>query len=227
MLLRMTTLLVVLQLLMTTAVTAQDPGAERGNRDRGNRPTMPFLGGGSGTPVIAVGENSLFIFVNGTVKRLDKKTLQVLAEKPIEEAGDEQDAFAMLDKNGDGKLTTDEIPLPAEMFANVDKNKDGAITKDEVPAGLLDRFSGRTMRRLAAGPATLVIDKGDAALFVYYAGTLYRLDGKTLNVDAKVQLVEDIGAGLLQQRGDRKADKGDKKNEQAPKDFPPPAEPVF
>jgi hypothetical protein len=211
---------------MTTAVMAQDPGVEKGNRDRGNRPTMPFLGGG-GTPVIAVGENSLFIFVNGTIKRLDKKTLQIVAEKAIEETGEEQDAFAMLDRNGDGKLTTDEIPLPAEMFANVDKNKDGAITKDEVPAGLLDRFSGRNMRRLAAGPATLVVDKGDTALFVYYMGTLYRLDGKTLNVDAKVQLAEDAGAGLLQQRGERKAEKADKKNEQAPKDFPPPAEPVF
>jgi hypothetical protein len=224
MLLRLTTLLVTLQLVLTTVVTAQDPGGDRANRDRGNRGVMPLLGGG-GAPVIAVGENSLFVFLNGTVKRLDKKTLQVQAEKSLEEGGDEQDAFATLDRNGDGKLTTDEVPLPAELFANADKNKDGVITKDEVPAGLLDRFSGKAMRRLAAGPATLTVDKGDAALFVYYMGTLYRLDGKTLNVDAKIQLVEDVGAALMQQRGERKAEK--KKDEQAPKDFPPPAEPVF
>ena len=227
MFLRITTLLVTLQLVLTTAVTAQDPGGDRPNRDRGNRAVNPLLGGGS-APVIAVGENSLFVFLNGTVKRLDKKTLQVQAEKSIEEAGDDQDAFATLDRNGDGKLTADEVPLPAEMFANADKNKDGAITKDEVPAGLLDRFTGRAMRRLASGPAILIVDKADAALFVYYLGTLYRLDGKTLNVDAKTQLVEDVGAALMQQRGERKAEKGDKKkDEQAPKDFPPPAEPVF
>lgn len=41
--------------------------------------------------------------------------------------------FQRLDKNGDGKLTKDEIPAPmAERFAQADTNGDGVITKAEL-----------------------------------------------------------------------------------------------
>ena len=43
------------------------------------------------------------------------------------------DRFRELDKNGDGKITTDEVPL-SPFFKQRDKNGDGAITLEEVMA---------------------------------------------------------------------------------------------
>ncbi|MGQ0636737.1 MAG: hypothetical protein ACT4QC_19170 [Planctomycetaceae bacterium] len=48
--------------------------------------------------------------------------------------GDPAERFAQMDKNGDGKLTDDEIPEQARNFINVgrlDTNKNGAIDKEE------------------------------------------------------------------------------------------------
>ncbi len=41
------------------------------------------------------------------------------------------DPFKKFDKNGDGKVTADELPNP-QAFERFDKNKDGAITGDEM-----------------------------------------------------------------------------------------------
>ncbi|MHC4954956.1 MAG: hypothetical protein ACYTGZ_13810 [Planctomycetota bacterium] len=43
--------------------------------------------------------------------------------------------FERYDKNGDGKLTADELPERAQrMIERMDKNGDGVLTKDEVSA---------------------------------------------------------------------------------------------
>jgi hypothetical protein len=47
-------------------------------------------------------------------------------------------AFARLDKNGDGKLTRDEAPS-AESFAAADANQDGSVTPDEFRRYLTNR----------------------------------------------------------------------------------------
>ena len=39
--------------------------------------------------------------------------------------------FTTWDKNGDGKLTADEVPKP-ELFKMLDKNGDGSVTKEEI-----------------------------------------------------------------------------------------------
>ena len=48
--------------------------------------------------------------------------------------GDPAERFAQMDKNGDGKLTEDEIPEQAKQFLSIsrlDTNKNNAIDKDE------------------------------------------------------------------------------------------------
>jgi Ca2+-binding EF-hand superfamily protein len=47
------------------------------------------------------------------------------------QAPDGGDPFKKYDKNGDGKVTADEVPNP-QVFERLDKNKDGAITRDEL-----------------------------------------------------------------------------------------------
>ncbi len=46
-----------------------------------------------------------------------------------------------LDKNGDGKLSKDELPerFPAQMFDRLDEDGDGAVTKEEI-AKMAERF---------------------------------------------------------------------------------------
>lgn len=46
--------------------------------------------------------------------------------------------FAVLDKNGDGVISRDEVaakPKLAKMFDKLDTNKDGVLSKDEIKAG--------------------------------------------------------------------------------------------
>ena len=40
--------------------------------------------------------------------------------------------FKQYDRNGDGKLTPDEVPR--QLFTQMDKNKDGVVTLDEARA---------------------------------------------------------------------------------------------
>ncbi len=44
--------------------------------------------------------------------------------------------FKEADKNGDGKVTKDEFPGPAERFAMLDKDGDGAVTQEEMTAAM-------------------------------------------------------------------------------------------
>jgi hypothetical protein len=232
---------VLLGMVCASGAFAQDPGepGRKGEMPGGGGMAMPQIMPTS-PPVIAVGGTSLYVFMNGVVKRLDKKTLKLLAEKSLDEAGDDQDAFSMLDKNKDGGLTQDEVPLPPELFGRADQNGDGVITKTEVPPMLLDRFTAKAMKRMAGGPAAITVDKDDAAVFIYYLGALYRLDGKTLNIDTKVQLADELPQWLP--KGEHKGEnrrgeeapgdlgkrKGEKRrDEKAPGDFPPPGEAVF
>ncbi len=53
------------------------------------------------------------------------------ADAPRDGAG----LFARFDKNGDGKLTKDEVPRE-ELFNRLDTNADGAVTQDEARAGM-------------------------------------------------------------------------------------------
>lgn len=46
--------------------------------------------------------------------------------------------FTQWDKNGDGKLTADEVPGP-QLFKTLDKNGDGVVTKEEAAAFLANR----------------------------------------------------------------------------------------
>lgn len=54
--------------------------------------------------------------------------------------------FKDADKNGDGKVTKDEFPGPAERFDVLDRNKDGAVTADEIEGALKDGMNGEGAR---------------------------------------------------------------------------------
>jgi len=47
-----------------------------------------------------------------------------------------EERFKQLDRNGDGKLTRDEIP---RLFEQLDANKDGIVTREEAQAGMAQR----------------------------------------------------------------------------------------
>lgn len=54
--------------------------------------------------------------------------------------------FKDADKNGDGKVSKDEFPGPAERFDVLDRNKDGAVTADEIEGALRDGMNGEGAR---------------------------------------------------------------------------------
>jgi len=181
--------------MLSSALFAMDepqkpPKEERVKGDKADRPKKNPSGI---PPVIELGEKSIYIYLDGIVKRLDKNTLKELAEidiEKLEEGDNPKDAFDTLDANGDGTLTPDEFPPLNFMLDRIDQNHDGVVTKDEVPQEILDRFSGANMKRMLGGQASIKIDKGDASVFVYTGGTLYRLNGDTLKLEAKAVIQE-------------------------------------
>ncbi|OYW12849.1 MAG: hypothetical protein B7Z55_17880, partial [Planctomycetales bacterium 12-60-4] len=55
----------------------------------------------------------------------------------------EPDPFPRLDRNGDGKLTREELPPPIQrLFERMDANKDGAVSRDEEAAFRQNRPGG-------------------------------------------------------------------------------------
>jgi arylsulfatase A-like enzyme len=57
-------------------------------------------------------------------------------------AGSLEARFKQFDKNGDGKLTPDEVPR--QLFTQMDKNKDGVVTFEEARAFYASRRGGRS-----------------------------------------------------------------------------------
>lgn len=69
-------------------------------------------------------------------------------------------SFGQLDRNGDGKITSDEIPAGrgAMLLKNIDRDRDGAI--DEKEFNLVQRregFTGRLMERMSADQMTTLL----------------------------------------------------------------------
>ena len=106
--------------------------------------------GGPGAPG-GKGDGSFF-------REMDKDGDKAISK---EEAGERWERLGKLDKDGDGKVTAQEMMAARpqggpegkgapqggpgkggpEMFANADKNKDGKLSKDEVPAEMWERLS--------------------------------------------------------------------------------------
>lgn len=61
---------------------------------------------------------------------------QEQVRRPQQGQGESTDGFVTrLDKDGDGKVSSDEFDGPAEHFSHLDTNGDGHLSKDEAPAG--------------------------------------------------------------------------------------------
>jgi len=63
-----------------------------------------------------------------------------------EEGGQIEQTFKRMDRNGDGKLTREEVPR-AELFDRYDRDKDGVITMDEIRGTFAPQASSPTERR--------------------------------------------------------------------------------
>ena len=64
-----------------------------------------------------------------------------------------EDRFKVLDKNGDGKITTDELPQ-SPFFEQRDKNRDGAITLAEAMAVMEEGANSNTPTSSKEAPTT-------------------------------------------------------------------------
>ena len=84
--------------------------------------------------------------------------------------------FKRLDRNGDGKLTRDEIP---QRFDQLDKNKDGVVTREEAQADMAQRRPRATAQpTTASAPAIELVRKLD----VRYA-TMDGVEAKSHSLD--------------------------------------------
>jgi len=84
--------------------------------------------------------------------------------------------FKRLDRNGDGKLTRDELP---NRFDQLDKNKDGVVTREEAQAGMAQRRPRATAQpTTASAPAIELVRKLD----VRYA-TMNGVEAKSHSLD--------------------------------------------
>ena len=80
-------------------------------------------------------------------------------KRPFPKDVDPEALFGRLDRNGDGKISKDEIPEGGRGFLErLDANKDGEITKEEFKAGAAKLRPGDSLPR-PGGPG------GDGALF--------------------------------------------------------------
>lgn len=229
-------LTVVAALLAAFAAGAQDNagGGRRGGfrRERaGGMMPMAMSPRSTGPTIIKPGEHAVYLLVSGMLYAYDAKTLQVLAKKDLNEegtatraaAGDAvRGAFANMDKNGDGRLTPDELPVPEALFGRFDRNADGAVTEDEIPMRILEGMVGLGMRMGGAvDTPALEVHPTDGSVYVYYNGYFYRLDGRTLDVQAKVKVEVP--------QPERPAEPPQGQPGQPPERFAPPAgaEPLF
>ena len=56
----------------------------------------------------------------------------------VEAGGSPEERFKRMDRDGDGKLTPDELPYP-RLFKRMDQNGDGAVTREEAASAPADR----------------------------------------------------------------------------------------
>ncbi len=94
---------------------------------------------------------------NPLLRALDLDQDGVLSKEEIEKASE---SLKKLDKNGDGKITLDELRPPwaeergargrgdiVSRLMKLDKNGDGKVTKDEVPEGRMSTMFERLLER--------------------------------------------------------------------------------
>lgn len=90
--------------------------------------------------------------------------------RPVGQAGSPGEIFKAADRNGDGKVTADELTRP-ELFKQLDQNGDGAITLEE-SRPFLERLAQRQPSDAgsAAAPAPIPPRQGPSLLTVGEAG---------------------------------------------------------
>ncbi len=103
--------------------------------------------------------------------------LPVIAQATDQPSADgSSERFQQLDRNGDGKLTRDEIP---RLFDQLDRNKDGVVTREESQSGMAQRRpQATTQPTTPSPPATELIRKLD----VRYA-TMNGVEAKSQSLD--------------------------------------------
>ena len=190
--------------LVSAAMSSAEENDRRGGRDRRDRrfqpgpAQMPSAGG----TILKKGKKALYLLVGGFLTAFDSKSLKVLAKKDlgkeasvVTEAAEQatNDAFGQLDEDGDGRLSVEEMPLPdeikARIFERMDRDGDGTVSRDEVPQMLVQRMVGASMQAAGmVGAPALEVDEKDGSVYVYHAGWLFRLEARSLEIEAKVKV---------------------------------------
>lgn len=126
------------------------PGRQRGERRRSSRgPEERRVGARPGPPGGPEGRGPGRGFVPPLMAALDVDKDGEISAKEIEGA---VKALKKMDKNGDGRLTQDELLPPrggpgggdmAERIMGFDEDKDGRVTKDELPERMQERMFER------------------------------------------------------------------------------------
>ncbi len=108
------------------------------------------------------------------------------------------DIYGVIDTNKDGKISEDEMKArAAKRVAEIDKNKDGGLTKDEFitlpkPAGKAPEKAGAGVTRFAQADVNA---DGSITLEEYYFIMSDRFDKADKNKDGKID--KDEAAGML------------------------------